>query len=221
MRLAIAAFLLPLLLGGGPITGPSLRLPRAAHAATLLQSGNVLIAGGCTEDSCEFSADGATTEIYDPAENRFEPGSRMTRPHVGHVAVRLPGGDVLIAGGWDGSRPTATAELYEAATGRFVQVGRMRAARGSPVAALLPGGRVLIAGGTAGGALSRSAEIYDRGRARSSRPGGCQRRESPMPRRGSGWEGPGDRRFRPQAGACSPAPSSSTLVRGGSRASPR
>jgi hypothetical protein len=68
---------------------------------------------------------------------------------------------VLVAGGWDGRRPTATAELYEAATGHFVAVGRMRAARGSPVAALLSGGRVLIAGGEGDGRPLRTAEIYD------------------------------------------------------------
>ncbi len=163
MKLTVVAVLLPLLfLGGGPIApGPSLRVPRAAHTATLLPTGQVLVAGGCTVESCELSADGATTELYDPRENRFEQGPRMTRPRVGHTATRLPGGNVLMAGGWDGPSPTATAELYEASTGRFVRVGRMQAARGGAVAALLPGGRVLIAGGTSGGRLLRSAEIYD------------------------------------------------------------
>lgn len=163
MRVTLVAVLFPVLfLGSGPIApGPSLREPRAAHTATLLQSGQVLVAGGCTVESCELSADGATTELYDPGENRFEPGPRMTRPRVGHTATRLPGGNVLIAGGWDGPSPTATAELYEAATGRFVRVGQMQAARGGAVAALLPGGRVLIVGGTSGGRLLRSAEIYD------------------------------------------------------------
>src|SRR5688500_17137308 len=140
MKLALATILFPLLLvGSGPVTpGPSLRAPRAAHTATLLLSGEVLVAGGCTVDSCELSDDGATSEIYDPRANRFEPGPAMTRPRVGHTATRLPGGDVLVAGGRDGPRPTATAELYVAATGRFVRVGRMRAARGGAVAVLLP-----------------------------------------------------------------------------------
>lgn len=163
MRLLIATVLLPLLLvGSGPVTpGPALRIPRAAHTATLLLSGHVLVAGGCSVDSCELSEEGRTTEVYDPRENRFEPGPPMTRSRVGHTATRLPGGDVLIAGGWDGPRPTPAAELYVAATGRFVRVGRMRAARGGAVAVLLPRGRVLIVGGSGDGRLLRSAEIYD------------------------------------------------------------
>lgn len=163
MKLALAVFVLPFFLaGGGTVTpGPALSVPRAAHTATLLQSGKVLIAGGCTVDSCELDADGATTELYDPAENRFERGPRMTRPRVSQTASRLPNGDVLLAGGWDGDRPTATAELYDASAGRFLATGSMRAARGGAVAAPLPGGRVLIVGGTAGGGLLRTAEIYD------------------------------------------------------------
>ena len=106
MKLALAVFVLPLFLaGGGSVTpGPALNTPRAAHTATLLQSGKVLVAGGCTVDSCELDAEGATTELYDPAGNRFERGPRMTRPRVSHTASRLPNGDVLLAGGWDGDR---------------------------------------------------------------------------------------------------------------------
>lgn len=163
MKLALATFVLPLVLAGGGTVrpGPALNVSRAAHSATLLQSGKVLVAGGCTVDSCELSEDGATTELYEPGENRFERGPRMSRPRVSHTATRLPNGDVLIAGGWDGDRPTATAELYDASTGRFVTTGSMRGARGGAVAALLPGGRVLIVGGTVGGGrLLRTAEIY-------------------------------------------------------------
>ena len=162
MKLALAVLVLPLFLaGGGSVTpGPALSVPRAAHTATLLQTGKVLIAGGCTADSCELDAEGATTELYDPAENHFEHGPRLTRPRVSHTASRLPNGDVLLVGGWDGDRPTATAELYDASTGRFVATGSMRAGRGGATATPLPGGRVLIVGGTAGGRLLRTAEIY-------------------------------------------------------------
>lgn len=162
MRYTLAVLLLPLAVSGGPVTpGPSLNMPRAAHTATLLKSGKVLIAGGCTERSCELAADGATTELYDPAVNRFERGPRMSRPRVSHTATRLANGDVLLAGGWDGPRVTARAELYVAATGRFVPVGSMREARGGAVAALLRDGRVLIVGGSGVGVVMRSAELYD------------------------------------------------------------
>jgi hypothetical protein len=163
MRVLLAALALPLIAtgGAGVTPAPLLQVPRAVHTATLLLSGKVLIVGGCTVDGCELDEQGATTELYDPAENRFERGPRMTRQRVGHTATRLADGDVLVAGGWDGRNPTASAELYEAATGRFVPVGQMRAARGGAAAALLPGGRVVIAGGSGAAGSLRSAEIYD------------------------------------------------------------
>lgn len=175
MRLGLGVLVLPLLLGSsGPVTsGPSLSVPRAVHTATLLKSGKVLIAGGCTTGTCELAAEGATTELFDPAKGRFEPGPRMTRPRVGHTATRLPRGDVLVAGGWDrpGGDPSASAELYEHDQGKFVAVGSMRARRGGATASLLRSGRVLIVGGTDGSRALRSAEIFDP-RTRSFRPTG-------------------------------------------------
>lgn len=172
MRYALAALLFPLAVAGGPvIPGPSMTVPRAAHSATLLKSGKVLIAGGCTEHSCELSDDGATTELYDPRSNRFEQGPRMTRPRVGHTATRLPNGDVLIAGGWDGPDVTAAAELYLASTGRFVALGSMREARGGAVAAHIGRGRVLIVGGSGRSGVLRSAEVFDAHRRAFTRVG--------------------------------------------------
>ena len=162
MRCALASLLLPLVIGSSPVTsGPVMNVERAVHTATLLDTGQVLIAGGCTEYSCEPSPDSATTELYDPRSERFVPGPRMTRTRVGHTATRLPNGDVLIAGGWNDGRVTASAELYVAAERRFVPVGSMTVARGGAVAAPLSGGRVLIAGGDAPTSFLRSAEIYD------------------------------------------------------------
>lgn len=165
MRLALAAVVSTLLFAGStPVApGPALSVPRAVHTATLLVGGKVLIAGGCTTGTCELADEGASTELFDPARGRFEPGPRMTRPRVGHTATRLPGGNVLIAGGWDrrSGDPTASAELYDAAYGRFVAVGSMRARRGGATASLLRNGRVLITGGTDGSGALSSAELFD------------------------------------------------------------
>ncbi|HEX8696645.1 MAG TPA: kelch repeat-containing protein [Longimicrobium sp.] len=131
---------------------------RAAHTATLLGDGRVLVAGGCTVDGCEMAAAGATAELYDPRARRFTPAGRMSARRGGHTATRLADGTVLLAGGWDGGRQLATAELYDPRTGRFTATGSLARARGGHTATLLPDGRVLIAGGDGG---VREVEVYD------------------------------------------------------------
>jgi hypothetical protein len=136
-------------------------VPRASHSATLLADGTVLIAGGCTLDSCELGVDGATAEVYDPAADAFAPTGRMRTPRVGHAATRLPGGKVLIAGGWGQNEVLASAELYDPATGTFAPTRSMTTRRAAHTATALPGGRVLIAGGYDGGRDLAGAEVYD------------------------------------------------------------
>jgi hypothetical protein len=98
----------------------------------------------------------------------------MHERRVGHVAVLLRTGQVLIAGGWVGEGGTDSAELYEPATGKFSSISKMTARRGRPTATLLEGGDVLIAGGEERDNESlASAEIF---RVRS----GSFERTSPM-----------------------------------------
>lgn len=156
-----------------PSGGTAMTTPRAAHTATLLASGEVLITGGCSVDGCELDDRGRTTELFDPRTGRFRAGPQMLRPRVGHAAVRLHDGSVLIAGGWGASDPTATAELYEPGQG-LSRLPPMTTARGGFSATLLRDGRVLIAGGTDGRRSLRSAELFDPG-SRSFRATGSMR----------------------------------------------
>jgi hypothetical protein len=87
----------------------------------------------------------------------------MAERRVGHAAVLLRSGKVLIAGGWSGRVGTDSAELYDPATGRFTPIANMTARRGRPCATMLANGDVLITGGVdhdgSGGRLA-SAEIF-------------------------------------------------------------
>jgi hypothetical protein len=151
--------LLAIALAATPSGGITMTTPRAAHTATLLPSGEVLIVGGCSVNGCEIDDRARTTELYDPKRG-FRPGPSLPRPRIGHVAVGLRDGSVLVAGGWSGSDPTATAELFEA-EGGFTRLGSMTTPRGGFSATLLSDGRVLIAGGTDGDRTLRSAEVFD------------------------------------------------------------
>ncbi len=65
------------------IPNARMSVSRAAHSATLLTTGLVLIAGGCVLPSCETGEHSASAELFDPATGAFTPMSSMTIPHVG------------------------------------------------------------------------------------------------------------------------------------------
>ena len=142
-----------------PIT--TMTVPRAGHTATLLPDGTVLIAGGCIVNGCENKLT-ASAELYDPVTNGFQETGAMKVARVGHAAISLATGKILILGGWAGDNATAIAELYNPETKSFSIVGEMNEARDGFSATLLKDGRILIAGGYNGG-MTRltSAEIYN------------------------------------------------------------
>ncbi len=102
-----------------------------------------------------------TADVYSPAAGAIVPATgTMSVARQQFIAVRMIGGKVIIAGGFN-NRYLNTAEIFSPATGTFAP-GKydMVTARGGAVAALLQSGTVLIAGGYNGSYLS-SAEIYD------------------------------------------------------------
>jgi hypothetical protein len=172
MRIALGASILVLLAAPGTVVPvESMSSPRAAHSATLLRSGEVLIAGGCPIDGCELDARGAETELFDPATGRFRAGPRLQRPRVGHAAFRLPDGHVVIAGGWHGARPTAGTEIYDPARNAIAAGPAMTTPRGGFTVTPLGRGRFLIAGGEDGRRPLASAEIFDAASMRFRRTG--------------------------------------------------
>lgn len=134
-------------------------IARAAHTATLLPNGKVLITGGFNADENNLSS----TEIFDPKSNIFSPGAPMSFARQSHTATLLKNGKVLIAGGYgDGDVYLDRVELYDPLTGTFTPAEQMTIPRAGHIATLLKDGTVLIAGGTSTGwTFLASAEIYD------------------------------------------------------------
>lgn len=129
---------------------------RAYHAAVLLPSGKVMLAGNYFGD--------ARVEIYDPVAKTFSSGGNMTRARNTPTATLLGDGRVLI---YSSTVATGlgTAEIYNPTTQTSALVATPPVARYHHTATLLPSGKVLIAGGvvsggSAGGA-SGSSEVYD------------------------------------------------------------
>ncbi len=134
----------------------SMNTRRAAHTATLLNSGKVLVAGGFAGDKNTL----ASAEIFDPTTKTFSSVGNMNFTRSGHSATILPDGKVLIAGGYNGNY-LDSAEIYDAKTGRFTPTGKMTMPRSEQAAVLLNNGKVLLAGGVGSGwTFLADAEIY-------------------------------------------------------------
>jgi hypothetical protein len=90
----------------------SLNSARCLPAATLLNTGKVLITGG------------STAELYDPSSGTFNNTGSPVVSRGAHTATLLGNGEVLLAGGQDPSgNYLASAEIYNPATGTFTQTG--------------------------------------------------------------------------------------------------
>jgi WD40 repeat protein len=135
----------------------NLTTARAAHAATLLSDGRVLITGGFRTGGGSLSS----AEIFAPATDTLKVIADLATPRAGHTASRLPDGRVLIAGGYNGDY-LQTTEIFDPATGRFSEGPNMTIARSEHTATTLTDGRILIVGGVGTGwTFLADAEIFD------------------------------------------------------------
>jgi hypothetical protein len=136
-----------------------MQFARAAHTATRLRGGDVLVAGGFGEGE---GSPLASAELYDVSTDSFVPTGDMTVPRQSHTATPLPDGRVLVAGGYGSDGPLRSAEIYDPSTRRFSSTGPMAALRAGHEAVRLEDGRVLVVGGVGPGfAFLKTAEIYD------------------------------------------------------------
>jgi N-acetylneuraminic acid mutarotase len=89
----------------------------------------------------------------------------MNKARAYFVAVELLNGNVLVAGGFDGSMTNfdfPDAEIYDWHTGKWTRIAPMNTARSAPAAVRLEDGRVMVIGGADQNFnFLASAEIYD------------------------------------------------------------
>ena len=139
---------------------------REQFTATLLASGDVLVAGGLNEGG--FNGNGTTyaeSEIYDPKNGTWAQSAPMSQPRYGQSAALLSNGWVLVTGGATlSSEGTAGAEVYEPTAGIWVATGSMSAPRIDFTATVLGNGDVLAAGGVGpDGVPEETADVYQAG----------------------------------------------------------
>jgi hypothetical protein len=170
----------------------TMTIARAGHSATLLNNGDVLIAGGVTGSNGALTAL-KSAEIYDPVAQTFTAVGDLSRTRTFHSAALLGDGTVLVAAGSNGGvslsistnvtlsltsgAPLDTAEIYDPSAQTFSCVGgssggtclsSMTSPRLFNTASTLADGSVLFAGGfllNSNGNLmaQKSAEIFSGG----------------------------------------------------------
>jgi hypothetical protein len=131
--------------------------PQQNALATVLTSGNVLVANGMNGTV----ARGAPA-VFSPARSRWTTAARPAAPRTGGpVQATLPGNRALVAGGWIAG-VTASAEVYDASANTWTALASMSEPRNEAQAVALDDGGVLVAGGTDNaGVATGTAEIYD------------------------------------------------------------
>lgn len=135
---------------------PGLATPRSGHSMTRLGNeagADILVIGGLDASGQAVTA----TELYRPLRNAFETvvSAQLAVPRYGHQAVRLPGGFVLVVGGFapvaggGDPAPVRELELYDPVQGVFSVARTLPSGAGISEMSVteLPDGRFLLAGG--------------------------------------------------------------------------
>jgi hypothetical protein len=150
----------------------SMSTGRVGHTATLLASGDVLIAGGrngFAPDALDDPPfDPLFAELFGSSTGTFTMTGPMSTTRIGHTATRLTDGKVLVLGGIPAiqnlhEQPPAPAygEIFDPTTGAFTPVTDLHLSQDSYTATLLEDGQVLIAGGEEAGVAVRTAALVD------------------------------------------------------------
>jgi N-acetylneuraminic acid mutarotase len=146
--------------GTWTLTG-AMREGRDLATATLLQNGEVLVAGGFNSCDDDFCSDLAESELYNPATGMWQVTGKMHAAREQHTATLLPDGLVLVAGGlneggFGKGGKYSSAELYDPSSGTWTLTSPMQSNHYGQTATLLQSGWVLVAGGQ-----SSAAEVYE------------------------------------------------------------
>ncbi len=137
----------------------SMAVARELHSGTKLPNGEVLVAGGFSNNKFLSSA-----ELYSPSAGTFRATGSMSVSRFGHTATLLGDGRVFVTGGRTANNVSHTStEFYNPNTGTWSPGPSMNHDRYRHTATTLPDGRILIAGGYSSTQADKlkTMEIYD------------------------------------------------------------
>ena len=133
-------------------------------SATLLRSGQILVAGGLTCCTNGYGNSFTSPAIFDPTTGAWKSaGGNITFARTDHTVTVLSSGKVLVVGGWTGYAEVTETLIYDPVADSWSNAASLNNARAGHTATLLSSGKVLVAGGWGNNCttVSASAEIYD------------------------------------------------------------
>lgn len=134
----------------------SITTPRGFHTAVLLNSGNVLVAGGLTLPANRPNRT-ITAELFQTSSSKWTSIGSMSVPRsaAAYGGTLLSDGRFFIAGG-----RTDTAEIYNPNPGTWELVSNLAVSRSFHTVTLLSSGTILVTGGENQDGFVAIAEIY-------------------------------------------------------------
>jgi len=139
----------------------SMITPRIEPTLTVLNTGEVLATGGRLDAGGNAASVLASAEIYDPVSGTWRDAGRMSWPRHRHLAVLLPSGEVLVAGGDEGELLLLDTEIYDPLTGLWRLASQIATPRVDAAAVVLSTGETWMTGGNSGEEPLASTEIFE------------------------------------------------------------
>ncbi|MDE2292348.1 MAG: fibronectin type III domain-containing protein [Elusimicrobia bacterium] len=130
--------------------GGAMQMERAAHSATLLDNGHVLVAGGYRSGNAGFAV---TTELYDYTTDAWSAGPALHVERAWHTATAMGNQKVLITGGMNNSNLLEahgfldSTEIYDPNSNTVTVGPAMHERKESDTALLMGDGKVALYGG--------------------------------------------------------------------------
>jgi MYXO-CTERM domain-containing protein len=157
-------------------SGAAMLTARTTFAGVPLPSGDLIVAGGCTETNCTLMNDAGfcesqpctqttnLSERYSFASGAWIAAGTLSSPRFASMGVPIGSGDALVAGGCDVGACTPSVERWSAAANTWSEQAPLPAPRGFGTATVLADGRVLVTGGCADplcATVLNDAAVYD------------------------------------------------------------
>ena len=139
---------------------PPLPAPRSQHALAAFDDGRVVVAGGFNVNGPDLMLQLMKQAVqWVPGSAAWAALPAMAEKRFGAVAVALPDGRLLVAGGVAGHTCHASAEVLSADGSGWAAVAAMPGPRAFAAAGLLPSGWVIVAGGCSGPGAAALATV--------------------------------------------------------------